>query len=122
MALPSKPFDNKRHYDPGRMRHSIAIMNYSVSDDGYGGTSITEQQLIATKAGKDEVSDYKKAQLVDGFTNYETAIYFVIRNRRLFYPDKTMHINYAGKTYTIISVKELDDPCTFLKILCVVST
>jgi hypothetical protein len=122
MALPKRPFDNKFHFDSGRLIHPIAIMNYAVSDDGYGGTTVTEQQLLATKAGKDEVSDYKKAQLVEGFTNYETAIYFVIRNRKLFYPDKTMHINYAGKTYTIISVKELDDPCTFLKILCVVST
>lgn len=122
MALPSKPYDNKKHYDPGRMRHSIAIMNYAVTNDGYGGTNVTEQQILATKAGKDEVSDYKKSQLVDGFTNYETAIYFVIRNRKGFYPDKTMHINFGTKRYTIISVKELDDPCTFLKILCVASS
>lgn len=122
MSLPSKPFDNKKHYDIGRMRHYIAFMNNIVYDDGYGGTSTVEQLVKQTRAGKEEVSDYKKAQLVAGFENYETAINFVIRNRKGFYPDKTMHINYAGKTYTIISVKELDDPCTFLKILCVASS
>lgn len=122
MTLPTKPFDNKKHFDPGRMRHSIAIMNYAVSDDGFGGTTTTEQQILATKAGKEEVSDYKKSQLVAGFENYETAVYFVIRNRKNFYPDKTMHINYGPKTYTIISVKELDDPCTFLKILCIANS
>lgn len=122
MALPKQPYDNKKHFDAGRLTHPIAIMNYAVTDDGYGGTSVTEQQLLATKAGKDEVSDYKKAQLLAGYSNYDESIYFVIRNRKNFYPDKTMHINYAGETYTIISVEELDDPCTFLKILCVVST
>lgn len=122
MALPSKPFDSKFHYEAGRMRHTLSIMNYAVFDDGYGGTSVLEQLLLQTRAGKEGVSDYKKAQLVAGYSNYETAIYFVIRNRKLFYPDKTMHINFGGKTYTIIDVQELDDPCTFLKILCVVST
>lgn len=115
-------FDNKKSYDIGRMRHNIAVMNYAVFDDGYGGTGVTEQYLFGTKAGKEGVSEYKKSQLVSGFTNYETAIYFVIRKRATYTIDKTMHINFGGKSYTIIEVQELDDPCTFLKILCVVST
>jgi len=120
MTLPKQPFDNKKHYDIGRMRHSISVMNYSVTDDGFGGTNIEEQFIHATKAGKEGVSDYKKAQLVAGFSNYESAIYFVVRNRPNFYPNKTHHINFGGNKYNVVEVIELDDPCTFLKILCVV--
>lgn len=123
MALPpNKIFQNKKAYDPGRLRHGIAIMEYALIDDGFGGTTEQEQQILATKAGKEGVSEYKKAQLVGGYTNYDESIYFIIRNRKNFYPNKTMHINYGANSYTIIEVQELDDPCTYLKILCVVSS
>lgn len=120
MSLPSRPFDNKKHYDSGRMRHVISFMQYVVGGDGSGGTSSTEPVLLyQTKAGKENVSTYKQAQIIEGFQNYQEVIYFIIRKRKqpLHYPTKNMMINYGVKSYTIIEVTELDDPCTFIRIL-----
>lgn len=122
MALPTKPYDNKRHYDSGRLRHKIDFIGEVISDDGFGGTILLpDQVLLSTFAGKDDVSEWVQAGLNAGQTNVNQYQYFVIRNRKGFYPAKDMLVNYGNEKYIVQSVKQLDDPCTFLKILCVVS-
>lgn len=121
MGFTSKPYDNKKHFDPGRLIHKIQFMGDVAVDDGYGGSVVSEGVILETKAGKEEVSTYTQGQLNAGMTQYNNFQYFVIRNRKGFYPQKDMLINYNGYGYIIQSVKQLDDPCTFLKILCVAS-
>ena len=113
-----KPVQNKYSFDAGRLRHRIAIMGDVVSDDGYGGTIVEQQQLLATWAGKERVSDYKIASMAGAHQNYEGHQYFVIRNRNLFYPQKTMSVKYGSNSYNILEIRENDDPCTFLWLLC----
>ena len=113
-----KPVQNKYSFDAGRLRHRIAIMGDVVSDDGYGGTIVEQQQLLATWAGKERVSDYKIASMTGAYAGYEGHQYFIIRNRGGFYPQKTMSINVGAISYNILEVRENDDPCTFLWLLC----
>jgi len=113
-----KKNDNKYHYDAGRLRNHISIMGDVVVDDGFGGTFVERQQILDTWAGKESVSDYKIASMSGAHANYESHQYFVIRNRKGFYPLKTMSINYGTSSYDILEVRENDDPCTFLWILC----
>ena len=72
MALPSKPFDNKFHYDAGRMRHTISFMQYVVIGNNSGGTASTDPVLVyQTRAGKEKVSEYKQSRIIEGFQNYQ---------------------------------------------------
>jgi len=116
-----KPFDNKKHYDSGRLRHKIRFLGDVVTDDGYGGSVVTSGVLLDTWAGKEDVSAYTAAGLNAGQTQYNYFQYFVIRNRRGFVPAKDMLLAYDGHGYIVRNVTQLDDPCTFLKLLCVAS-
>ncbi len=121
MSLPKSLYDNKKHYDSGRLRHKIVIKGDVVVDDGYGGSTVTYGTILTTWAGKERVSDYKLSNMVGDYTNYDKHQYFVIRNRAGFTPLKTMKIEYNGLSYSILEVKEQDDPVTFLWLLCAVS-
>lgn len=121
MTLPKSPYDNKKHYDSGRLRHKIQFVEDVTVDDGYGGTTVSQNVILETWAGKEEPSQYTQNLLNSGKTDYETYQYFVIRNRAGFMPVKDMRITYDGMNYVITSVTKIDDPCTFLKVLCAVS-
>lgn len=116
-----KPYDNKKHYDSGRLRHKINFLGDVVTDDGYGDSIVTGGFILSTWAGKDEVSTYTATGLNAGQTQYDRFQYFVIRNRKNFMPKKDMTLAYNGFLYIIREVRELDDPCTFLKLLCIAS-
>lgn len=121
MALPKSPHDNKKHYDSGRLRHKIKFIQDVATDDGYGGSTITVTTVLETWAGKEEPSQYTQNGLNAGRSVYNKYQYFVIRNRAGFMPVKDMRIEYGVNKYIVERVTELDDPCTFLKVLCVVS-
>lgn len=113
-----KPFDNKFDYDAGRLRHKISFYKVSQVDDGYGGTTSTETKILDTWAGKDKMSGYNQMAFDAGANVFNNDLYFVIRNRKDFYPKKDMIIKYKNNKYTILGVVEMDDPCTFLQLLC----
>lgn len=121
MALHKSPYDSKKHYDAGRLRHKIQFVEDVTVDDGYGGTTVSQNVILETWAGKEDPSQYTQNLLNSGKTDYETYQYFVIRNRAGFMPVKDMRITYDGLNYVITSVTKIDDPCTFLKVLCAVS-
>jgi len=121
MSLPSKPYDNKKHYDVGRMRQKIEFWQDVVTDNPSGGSVVVPTLLLSTWAGKEEVSLYTQGQFQAGQTQYNKMQYFVIRNRKNFFPVKDMTIVHGSDRYTIMDVKLLDDPCTFLKIICQVA-
>jgi len=116
-----KPKDNKSHYDAGRLRHKVQFLQDVVTDDGYGGSVVSGTLVLSTFAGKEDVSQYTINGLNAGQTQYYTYQYFVIRKRASFTPKKDMSMFYLGKSYIVQTVKELDDPCTFLRLLCVAS-
>lgn len=116
-----KPYDNKKSYDPGRLRHKIQFIQDTMVDDGYGGTVPGQAVVLETWAGKEEPSTYTQSNLNAGKSDYDQFQYFVIRNRKGFMPEKDMVVMYGERKYIIRSVAMLDDPCTFLKLLCVVS-
>ena len=116
-----KPYENKKAYDSGRLRHKIQFIQDIATDDGFGGTTVTETVLLETWAGKEEPSQYTQNGLNAGRSVYNQYQYFVIRNRAGFMPEKDMRILYDENRYIVESVKMMDDPCTFLKVLCVVS-
>lgn len=117
-----KPYENKKSYDAGRLRHKIQFVEDVTVDDGYGGTTVSQNVILETWAGKEEPSQYTQNLLNSGKTDYETYQYFVIRNRAGFMPVKDMRITYNGLNYVITSVTKIDDPCTFFKVLCAVSS
>lgn len=121
MALESKPYDNKKHYDSGRLRHKIQFIQDIATDNGSGGSTVTATPILETWAGKEEPSQYTQNGLNSGRSVYNEYHYFIIRNRKNFTPEKDMRIVFAGNTYVVERVTELDDPCTFLKVLCAVS-
>lgn len=116
-----KPYENKKAYDAGRLRHKIQFVQDIATDNGSGGTRLTEEVILETWAGKDDPSQYTQNGLNFGKTEYNTYQYFVIRNRVGFFPVKDMRIVYGEEKYIVQSVTKIDDPCTFLKALCVVS-
>lgn len=124
MGLPNLPYDNKKHYDAGRLRNKIKFFQDITTEDQYGGSQTTESLILETFAGKEEMSEYMKSQLlrisaeiVGGTIPYNQLQYFVIRNRKGFFPAKDMKVEYNNIRYIVINCKELDDPCTFLKVL-----
>jgi len=119
MAKPTKSFDNKYHYDSGRLRHKVQCLIDVVTDDGYGGSFVSSSLVIQTWAGKEEVSQYTQSGLNAGQTQYNYYQYFIIRKRNGFTPRKDINLVFEGKLYIIQSVKEMDDPCNFLRLLCV---
>lgn len=121
MALLKTPKDNKFHFDPGLLKHRIQVLQSITTDDGYGGTTMAEIMVLETRAGKDQPSQYTQNSLNAGRSAYNQFQYFIIRNRKGFMPVKDMQINHDGNRYVIEQVTMLDDPCTFLKLLCVVS-
>lgn len=118
-----KPYDKKTgSYDPGRMVHKIDFILEAGADDGFGGTIVEEALLLTTWAGKDKVSPFNPMIIQAGITNFDESIYFVIRNRSGFFPTKIMKIKFQDALYTIMGEPiKLDEPCTFIKILCVLS-
>lgn len=117
-----KPFENKEFYDPGRLRNKVKFVQDQTIKKPSGGTSTIENTLLETWAGKDNVSGYTVATVLNeiGATVQNDVAYFVIRNRDNFYPDKTMFIrpNFNEK-WQIHRIKQLDEPVTFIQLLCV---
>lgn len=116
-----KPFNNKFSYDAGRLRHKISFWQVQQVDDGFGGTTEAEVKVMETWAGKDKLSGYNQMAFEAGANVFNQDTYFVIRNRKDFFPTKDMRLNHDGNDYTILGVVKMDDPCTFLQLLCALS-
>lgn len=119
-----KPYENQNVYDPGRLRHNVTFVQDQTIDTESGGTSTYETNLLVTKAGKDNMSTYTKSNIVSAVdaTFEDNFTYFTIRNRKTFYPDKTMFIRTSfTEKWQIINIKPLGDPCTFIQLSCVLS-
>lgn len=116
------PYNNKKAYDPGRLRHKVKFKKQTSAPDGYGGTTVTEVIVLETFAGKEKVNQFNQMAIQAGATLFNKAMYLIIRNRKDFYPNKDMQIEFNGESYTLLGEpQELDDPVTYLQLLCVLS-
>lgn len=113
-----KPNENKKFIDPGQLRHTLIFTEEQATDNGSGGTTVMEQTLLETKGAIKPISQYNQMVLQAGATVFNGDVFFIIRKRNNFYPSKTMKVDNKGIKYTIHGVIELDDPCTFIQILC----
>ena len=114
-----KPFENKKVYDPGRLRNPVLFLQEQPFDDGFGGTTVSEVEVLSTFAGKERISQYNQMALEAGATVFNGDAFFIIRHRSSFYPQKDMKLKNNGDEYTIKGVVELDEPVNFLQLLCV---
>ena len=114
-----KPFENKKAYDPGRLRHKIDFVQEVATDNGSGGTTVTTEIVLSTFAGKDKINQFNQMVIDAGATVFNGDTYFVIRNRNGFYPAKDMKVVNGEDSYTIHGVVDLDYPVTFIQMLCV---
>lgn len=117
-----KPYNNKKVYDPGRLRNKITFLEKKALNDGMGGSEIDFSPVVSTYAGKEKLSQYKQLMLAQSNQfQMEIYTYFVIRNRSGFYPAKDMVIQTENAQYTVYGVVQMDDPCTYIQVLCVQS-
>lgn len=116
-----KPFNNNYDCDPGRIRHKISFWKVQQVSDGFGGTTETEVKVIETKAAKENVNRYDQMAFEAGANVFNEATYFIIRNRKDFYPTKDLILKHDGNDYQILGVVPKGDPCTFLQLLCALS-
>lgn len=120
MQRSNKPFENKKAYDPGRLTDKISIIQNQITELPSGGTEEQEAILLSTWAGRDKVSDYNQMAIQAGATIENRPTYFTIRNRNNFYPDKTMFIKTSDeKKWKILGIVDLDNPLTYIQMLCV---
>ncbi|NGM63503.1 phage head closure protein [Sphingobacterium sp. SGG-5] len=124
--MAKKPYENKHFLDPGRLRHNIAFYRLTSTDDGYGGSDVSETLLCETKASKQRISTSQSLgesqQMVTdaGATAFNQDMYFVIRHRKGFFPKKNDKVIVDGsEEYTINGIIPLDDPLSYIRLLCV---
>lgn len=115
--------DNKHNFDPGRLGHKIEFFEQTSVDDGFGCVVVTETLVLTTKCSKAEVSlnaitQARQIGLIADETEFSQVQYFIIRNRKEFYPVKDMTVDVDGVRYVINGVQKMDDPVTYLRLLC----
>lgn len=122
----AKPYENKHSVDPGRLNHKIAFYRMTSTDDGYGGSNISETLVLETKASRQRIAVTQamgeSQQMVTdaGATAFNQDMYFIIRNRKGFFPQKNDKVVVDGTDeYTINGIIPLDDPLTYIRLLCV---
>lgn len=105
--------------DPGRLIYPISFYMQETADNGSGGTTITETLSLTTKAAKIRIFEGNQLALEVGASVLNGDVYFVIRHRRGWYPEKDMVAVVEGDKYTIRAVIPVNEPVTHLKLLCV---
>lgn len=121
----AKPYENKQRLDPGRLNHKIAFYRMTSVDDGFGGSVPTETLVLETKASRQRISTNsigESQQMVTdaGATAFNQDMYFIIRHRKGFFPQKNDKVVVDdAEEYTLNGIVPLDDPLTFIKLLCV---
>jgi SPP1 family predicted phage head-tail adaptor len=113
-----RPYKDKGSYDPGRFRHMLEFKAEQSTPDGAGGTVVATVTVLTTKAVREKISEHNQLAIQAGASWLTNDIFFIIRNRQNFYPEKDMIVVSEGKTYTVRAVIELDQPVKYIKLLC----
>lgn len=112
-------YKNKSDYDPGRFRHTLEFKAEQSTPDGAGGTTVATVTVLTTKAVREKISEHNQLAIQAGASWLTNDIFFTIRNRQGFYPEKDMIVACEGKTYTVRAIIELDQPVKYIKLLCI---
>lgn len=114
-----KPFQNKSSYDPGRLRYELTFTKEDSTQNDYGNSEVTDVLSKVTKAAKLQLGSYDQYAIQAGASVLNNDVYFVIRYRKDWAPDKTMILTCDGKTYKVHSIIDLDQPVHYWKILAI---
>lgn len=115
----NKPFNNKSNYDPGRLRYTLTFSTEETTQNDYGNSEVTVVTSLVTKAAKLQIGSYDQYAIEGGASMLRNDVYFVIRYRTYWTPDKTMLVTCDGKTYKLHAIIELDQPVHYWKFLCI---
>ena len=113
-----KRFEQSNQYDPGRFRFDISFFTQVFQPDTSGGGQPALQLTLRTKAIKEQIKDSSQIAINAGASIMNEDTYFVIRNRKDFYPLKDMTVFCSGFTYLIAAVIPVGEPVGYVKILC----
>jgi len=111
--------NNIKSYDPGLFRFAIEFWAHDAIPDDSGGTDLTFNGLLRTRAVREEIREGSQLAIVAGASLLNQDCYFVIRNRKWFYPAKDMQIRVDGEAYVLSAVVPINNPVTYLKLLCI---
>lgn len=114
-----KPFNNKSDYDPGRFRWRLQRVKYTSSANEFGNSDVTGGLDGFVKAIKIQPKDYDQYVINAGISQFNSAVYFVIRYNSNYTYTKDMAFICEGKTYKLHSIIEVDQPVKYLKLLCI---
>ena len=114
-----KPFDNKSHYDPGRFKYKLQIINVTGQPNPYGNSEVSGEILTTVKAIKLQIGSYDQYAIQAGASVLNNDVYFIIRPPKEINILKTTSVNCEGKQYKVHSIIELDQPKHYLKLLCI---
>jgi SPP1 family predicted phage head-tail adaptor len=105
-------------YDPGQFRYKVLFTEQQVSSDNSGGQLPNNVPVLYTFAVREKIREGATLAVTAGLTNLNRDCVFVIRHRISFYPRVDMTVTAAGETYTIVGVYEINEPVTYLKVVC----
>jgi SPP1 family predicted phage head-tail adaptor len=109
---------NTTTYDPGQFRHKVLFTERQVSSDNSGGQDVQNVPVLETFAVREKIREGATLAVTAGLTNLNRDFVFVIRHRIAFYPRVDMTVTAANETYTIVGVYEINEPVTYLKVVC----
>lgn len=118
-----KPFENKKDIDAGRLRDKVVFEKETYVPDQWGGGSVELTTVLSTVGLKENVSlnalgQMQQLGIIGGESDFTSSVYLTIRKRNGFAPEKDMQIKINGMQYTFRGFLPLDEPTTFIKILC----
>lgn len=113
-----KPYVPKQ-FDPGRLIYKIDFYQENTTDNGSGGTIVNTTLSLSTKAARVKINEFDQLAIAAGATYLNNDYWFVIRKRKGWDPEKDMLVTVDDKNYTIRGIIELNEPVTYIKLLCV---
>jgi hypothetical protein len=109
---------NVTTYDPGQFRYKVLFTERQVGSDESGGQDIQNVPVLQTFAVREKIREGATLAVTAGLTNLNRDCVFVIRHRIAFYPSVDMTVTTNSETYTIVGVYEVNEPVTYLKVVC----
>jgi SPP1 family predicted phage head-tail adaptor len=106
-------------YDPGRLRFKIDFYAEDYTDNDSGGQVVNPALILSTFAAQEDIREGNQAALEAGATVFNQDCFFIIRHRKDFYPSKGMEVHEGQNVYKIEGITPLNQPISYIKLLCI---
>lgn len=114
---PYKP----KMFDPGRLNHTVNFYLQTTVPNTSGGTTVSTVLSLSTRGAKLDIREGDQLAIQAGASLLEESCYYVIRNRKEWYPEKDMVVEDGSARYTLRAIIPLNEPINYLKLLCIKS-